>query len=67
MYGSWKVVGNAGALAVHAIPFINGLILFMSRPNNRNGSADDPYLTVNTVSRASSSHTEMLCSLPCLC
>ena len=51
-YGSWKVVGNAGALAVHAIPFTNGLILFMSRPNNRNGSGDDPYLTVNTVSRA---------------
>ena len=48
-YGSWQVVGNAGALAVHAIPFTNDLILFMSRPNNRNGSGDDPYLTVKTV------------------
>ena len=50
-YGSWQVVGNAGALAVHAIPFTNDLILFMSRPNNRNGSGDDPYLTVKTVRR----------------
>ena len=45
--GSWKVIGNAGALAVHAIPFTNELILFMSRPNNKNGSGDDPYLTVS--------------------
>ena len=44
--GSWQVVGNAGALAVHAIPFVNDLVLFMSRPSNLNDSNDDPYLTV---------------------
>ena len=45
--GSWQVVGNAGALAVHAIPFVNDLVLFMSRPSNLNESNDDPYLTVS--------------------
>ena len=48
--GSWKVVGNAGALAVHAVPFSNDLVLFMQRPNNLNGSGDDPYLIVRSIS-----------------
>ena len=43
--GSWQVVGNSGALAVHAQPTTSDTILFMQRPNNRNGSGDDPYLT----------------------
>ena len=44
--GSWQVVGNSGALAVHAVPTTSDIVLFMQRPNNRNGSGDDPYLTV---------------------
>ena len=44
--GSWQVVGNSGALAVHAQPTTSDTVLFMQRPNNRNGSGNDPYLTV---------------------
>ena len=40
-------MGNSGALAVHAVPTTSDIVLFMQRPNNRNGSGDDPYLTVS--------------------
>lgn len=33
--GTFKVVGNTGAIAAHAIPFANDLVLFLIRPNSR--------------------------------
>lgn len=33
--GSFKVVGNTGAIAAHSIPFSNDLVLFLIRPNPR--------------------------------
>ena len=33
--GSYKVVGNTGAIAAHSIPFANDLVLFLIRPNAR--------------------------------
>ncbi len=33
--GSYKVVGNTGAIAAHAVPFANDLVLFLIRPNAR--------------------------------
>lgn len=48
--GSWQVVGSSGALAIHAIPFTNELVLFMARPNNANGSEPNPPLAVRQLS-----------------
>ena len=42
--GTWRVVGNAGSVPVHALPFTNELILFMQRADNSNGSSYDPSL-----------------------
>lgn len=36
--GTFRVVGNSGAVPVHALPFTNELVLFMQRGNNANGS-----------------------------
>ena len=33
--GSFRVVGNTGAIAAHAVPFANDLVLFLIRPNAR--------------------------------
>ncbi|KAL0036357.1 hypothetical protein WJX77_003871 [Trebouxia sp. C0004] len=33
--GSFKIVGNTGAIAGHSIPFSNDLVLFLIRPNPR--------------------------------
>ncbi|KAL3145060.1 hypothetical protein ABBQ32_003546 [Trebouxia sp. C0010 RCD-2024] len=33
--GSFKVVGNTGAIAAHSIPFANDMVLFLIRPNPR--------------------------------
>lgn len=33
--GTFKVVGNTGAIAAHAVPFANDLVLFLIRPNSR--------------------------------
>ncbi|KAL0048178.1 hypothetical protein WJX82_009358 [Trebouxia sp. C0006] len=48
--GSWRVVGNSGSIAVHALPFTNDLLLLMARPNNEEGDQDTAltnYLTVD--------------------
>lgn len=45
--GKWRLAGNTGAVAVHAVPFENGLILFMQRPTYLNGSGYNPSLKVN--------------------
>lgn len=55
--GSWRVVGNSGCIAVHALPFTNELLLLMARPNNEEGGQDTAltnYLTVRTRSLLSS-------------
>lgn len=56
--GSWKVVGNSGAVAIHALPFTNELMLLLSRPTNYAGGGDaflTNYLTV--------CHTSFMCQL----
>ncbi|KAK9861867.1 hypothetical protein WJX84_011613, partial [Apatococcus fuscideae] len=56
--GSFKVVGNTGAIAAHAIPFANDLVLFLIRPNARidfggetTALPDQAYLLVNNGTR----------------
>ena len=47
--GSWKVVGNSGAIAIHALPFTNELMLLLSRPANYAGGGDASLLDTLTV------------------
>lgn len=42
--GSFRVVGNSGAIAIHAVPFPNNLILLWQRPSNQNSTGPDPYV-----------------------
>lgn len=47
--GSWRVVGNSGAVALQALPFTNDLVLFMARPLNENGGGDASLTNLLTV------------------
>lgn len=38
--GSWKVVGNSGAVALQALPFTDEQVLFIARPLNEYGAGD---------------------------
>ena len=42
------MVGNTGAIAGHAIPFANDLVLFLMRPNPRNSFGSDDSLPGQT-------------------
>lgn len=46
MNGSYKVVGNSGAVPIHALPFTNELVLFMTRGANYNGTQYSGFLNV---------------------
>ena len=47
--GSWKVVGNSGTIAIHALPFTNELMLLMSRPANYAGGGEASLFDTLTV------------------
>ena len=47
--GSWKVVGNSGAVAIHALPFTNEIMLLLSRPTNFAGGGDASLTNFLTV------------------
>lgn len=51
--GSYKVVGNSGAVPIHALPFTIELLLFMTRGANYNGTQYSGSLNASTcASRA---------------
>lgn len=41
--GTWRVVGNAGAVPIHALPFTDETVLFWERNSNNNGSSNCAY------------------------
>ena len=44
--GRWRLAGNTGAWAIHALPFPDGEVLFYQRPSTFNGSVVNPSLKV---------------------
>lgn len=47
--GSFAVVGDTGAAAVHALPFANDLLFLVWRASNLNGTSFNPLLAVGLL------------------
>ena len=67
--GSWRVVGSAGAVPIHALPFTDETVLFWERNSNSNGSSNSVYyLRVSLscklfVTQRTSTHQPLYCQL----
>lgn len=48
--GRWRLAGNTGAWAIHALPLPDGEVLFYQRPSTFNGSIINPSLKVRQCS-----------------